>query len=72
MTPLLGITSRPIGSSTLRVDLGVKNITDEKYYTASDGIYRISVGAPRTVFAGLRLDLIELVKGHGFYHTLNY
>lgn len=45
-----------IGSSTLRVDLGVKNITDEEYYTASGGDYRISVGAPRTVFGGLRLD----------------
>lgn len=45
-----------IGNSTLRVDLGVKNITDEEYYTASGGDYRISVGAPRTVFAGLRLD----------------
>ena len=45
-----------MGDSTLRADLGVKNITDEEYYTASGGDYRISVGAPRTVFAGLRLD----------------
>lgn len=45
-----------MGSSTLRVDLGVKNITDEQYYTASGGDYRISVGSPRTVFGGLRLD----------------
>lgn len=47
-----------IGSTTLKVDLGVKNITDEKYYTytTSGGIYRVSVGAPGTVFGGLRLD----------------
>ena len=42
--------------STLRFDLGMKNITDEKYYTASGGSYRISVGAERTLFAGVRLE----------------
>jgi len=46
----------PIGGSSIRLDLGVKNITDEKYYTASGGTYRISVGAPRTFFSGIRVD----------------
>lgn len=39
-----------------RFDLGVKNLTDEEYYTASGGNYRISVGAPRTVFGGVKLE----------------
>jgi iron complex outermembrane receptor protein len=46
----------PMAGTTVRFDLGVKNITDEKYYTASGGTYRISVGAPRTVFGGVRVD----------------
>lgn len=40
----------------LRLDLGVKNVFDENYYTASGGTYRVGVGAPRTTFAGLSLD----------------
>jgi len=40
----------------LRFDLGVKNITDEEYYTASGGTYRVAVGSPRTVFAGIRAE----------------
>jgi len=47
----------PVGSSSsLRLDLGVKNITDEEYYTASGGTYRVSVGSARTLFAGARLE----------------
>jgi len=40
----------------LRFDVGVKNLTDEEYYSASGGSYRISVGNPRTVFGGVRLE----------------
>lgn len=43
-------------NSQLRFDLGVKNITDKKYITASGGNTRISVGDPRTVFGGVRLE----------------
>lgn len=47
----------PVGKEKrLRFDLGVKNITDETYYTASGGTYRINAGAPRTVFGGIRFD----------------
>lgn len=38
----------------LRFDLGVKNLTDETYYTASGGTFRINAGAPRSVFGGVR------------------
>ncbi|WP_213979434.1 TonB-dependent receptor [Sphingomonas sp. dw_22] len=40
----------------LRLTAGVKNIGDERYYTASGGTFRISVGAPRTVFAGIGFE----------------
>lgn len=40
----------------IRLDFGVKNVTDERYYTASGGTYRVGVGAPRTIFAGTSLD----------------
>lgn len=40
----------------IRLDLGVKNVFDKRYYTASGGTYRIGVGDPRTVFAGVSLD----------------
>lgn len=47
----------PAGQTSLvRFDLGVKNLTDEEYYTASGGTYRVSVGAERTLFAGVRLE----------------
>lgn len=47
----------PVGhTKQLRLDLGVKNVTDEKYIVASGGNTRISVGAPRTVFGGVRLE----------------
>lgn len=39
-----------------RFDLGVKNITDEEYFVASGGNFRIAVGSPRTVFTGVRLE----------------
>lgn len=34
----------------IRLDFGVKNVTDEEYVVASGGTYRNSVGAPRTFF----------------------
>lgn len=47
----------PIGDKRqVRVDFGVKNLTDKAYLTASGGTYRVSVGAPRTVYGGLSLD----------------
>jgi len=47
----------PVGKDKrLRFDLGVKNITDETYYTASGGTFRINAGAPRSVFGGIRLE----------------
>lgn len=48
----------PLGQETkLRLNAGVKNITDETYYTASgSNVYRINVGAPRTVYANARLE----------------
>lgn len=39
-----------------RFDLGVKNVADSEYFTASGGTYRISVGTPRTAFGGVRLE----------------
>ncbi|WP_354378212.1 TonB-dependent receptor [Thalassospira sp. MBR-102] len=42
--------------SRVRFDLGVKNITDEEYYVASGGTYRVSVGNPRTVFGSVRVE----------------
>jgi len=44
------------GGSRVRFDVGVKNLTDERYYTASGGAYRVNVGAPRTFFAGVRYE----------------
>jgi len=47
----------PVGQTNqLRLDLGIKNVTDEKYIVASGGNTRISVGTPRTVFGGVRLE----------------
>ncbi len=41
----------------LRLNAGVKNLTDETYYTASGGsTYRVSLGDPRTVYATARLE----------------
>lgn len=42
--------------SRVRFDLGVKNVTDEQYYVASGGTYRVSVGAPRTFFGSIRFE----------------
>ena len=42
--------------SRVRFDLGVKNVTDEEYYVASGGTYRVSVGNPRTVFGSVRVE----------------
>ena len=46
----------PVGEKKIRLDLGVKNLTDKSYLTASGGTYRVSVGAPRTVYGGISLD----------------
>ncbi|ADZ90237.1 TonB-dependent siderophore receptor [Marinomonas mediterranea] len=47
-----------LGNETqLRLNAGVKNLTDETYYTASgSNVYRINVGDPRTVYATARLE----------------
>ncbi len=37
----------------VRLQLAVKNIFDETYYSASGGDLRVSIGTPRTVFASL-------------------
>ncbi|HAY48186.1 MAG TPA: TonB-dependent siderophore receptor [Thalassospira sp.] len=42
--------------SRIRFDLGVKNVTDEEYYVASGGTYRVSVGNPRTLFGSVRVE----------------
>ncbi|KJE33845.1 hypothetical protein UF64_19375 [Thalassospira sp. HJ] len=42
--------------SRVRFDLGVKNVTDEDYYVASGGNFRVSVGNPRTVFGSIRVE----------------
>lgn len=48
----------PLSEETqLRLNAGVKNLTDEVYYTASgSNTYRISQGDPRTIYATARLD----------------
>ncbi|MDG5496239.1 TonB-dependent receptor [Niveispirillum sp. BGYR6] len=47
----------PLGTGRqVRLTGGVKNLWDERYYTASGGTYRIAVGAPRTVFVGLAAE----------------
>nr|MBX2847224.1 TonB-dependent receptor [Acidiferrobacterales bacterium] len=45
------------GEMKLRLNAGIKNFTDETYYTASgSNVYRISVGDPRTFYATARLE----------------
>ncbi|SEO83485.1 TonB-dependent receptor [Aquisalimonas asiatica] len=47
----------PLGERTrLRLDAGVKNLTDERHFTASGGNFRVAPGAPRTVFGSARLE----------------
>ncbi|WP_173012513.1 TonB-dependent receptor [Niveispirillum sp. SYP-B3756] len=47
----------PLGTGRqIRLTGGVKNLGDARYYTASGGTYRIAVGAPRTIFAGLAAE----------------
>ncbi|EAQ63713.1 ferrichrome-iron receptor [Marinomonas sp. MED121] len=48
----------PLADETqLRLNAGVKNLTDEVYYTASgSNTYRISQGDPRTIYATARID----------------
>jgi iron complex outermembrane receptor protein len=40
----------------VRMDLGVKNLFDQQYYTASGGSARVGVGSPRTIYSGLSVD----------------
>ncbi|MBX2849378.1 MAG: TonB-dependent siderophore receptor [Acidiferrobacterales bacterium] len=45
------------GEMKLRLNAGIKNLTDETYYTASgSNVYRVSVGDPRTFYATARLE----------------
>jgi len=48
----------PISNDTqLRLNVGVKNLTDETYYTASgSNAFRLSQGDPRTFYATARLE----------------
>ncbi|WP_343055245.1 TonB-dependent siderophore receptor [Azospirillum oleiclasticum] len=47
----------PIGKDRqVRFDVGVKNVTDEDYLTASGGSYRVAVGSPRTFYGGISVD----------------
>lgn len=47
----------PIGKDRqVRFDIGVKNVTDEDYLTASGGSYRVAVGSPRTFYGGISVD----------------
>ncbi|WP_445599819.1 TonB-dependent receptor [Azospirillum sp. A39] len=46
----------PVGDRQIRLDFGVKNVTDEEYLIASGGTYRVSVGAPRTVYGGVSVE----------------
>lgn len=42
--------------SKLRLQAGVKNLTDEEHYTASINAFRINVGEPRTAYLSARLE----------------
>jgi len=48
----------PVGNEMkLRLNAGVKNLTDETYYTASgSNTFRVSQGDPRTLYATARLE----------------
>lgn len=46
----------PFSDRDSRAHLGVKNVTDEDYLTASGGSYRVAVGSPRTVYGGISVD----------------
>ncbi|MBU2978528.1 TonB-dependent siderophore receptor [Alteromonas sp. C1M14] len=43
-------------NNSLRLQLALKNVLDEEYYSASGGDLRISIGAPRTVFGSVSFD----------------
>lgn len=41
----------------LRLQAGIKNLTDEEFFSASgSGVFRVNVGAPRTFYATARLE----------------
>ncbi len=45
------------GGQRLRLQAGIKNLTDETYFTASGGNnFRVNVGDPRTLYATARLE----------------
>ena len=48
----------PLGKDMqLRLNVGVKNLTDETYYTASgSNTFRVSQGDPRTIYTTARLE----------------
>ncbi|MCW8127254.1 TonB-dependent siderophore receptor [Microbulbifer halophilus] len=43
--------------SQIKLQAGVKNLTDEEYYPANLSAFRINVGEPRTVYASVRYEL---------------
>jgi iron complex outermembrane receptor protein len=44
---------KQLGDSKIRFQLGAKNIFDEKYYSASGGNLRVSIGNPRSINASV-------------------
>ncbi|MEM7277953.1 MAG: TonB-dependent receptor [Pseudomonadota bacterium] len=42
--------------SQLRLQLGVKNLTDEEYYTPNNGTLSLGVGQPRTVYGSIAYE----------------
>jgi iron complex outermembrane receptor protein len=42
--------------SQLKLQAGIKNLSDEEYYTASINAFRINVGDPRTAYVTARLE----------------
>lgn len=47
----------PVSSSSkLKLQAGIKNLTDEEYYSASINAFRINVGDPRNAYLSARLE----------------
>lgn len=45
------------GKNKLRLQAGIKNLTDKEYFSASGGsVFRVNVGDPRTFYATARLE----------------
>ncbi|WP_308366397.1 MULTISPECIES: TonB-dependent siderophore receptor [unclassified Microbulbifer] len=48
----------PVSSdSKVKLQAGIKNVTDKEYYPANLNAFRINVGEPRTVYASVRYEL---------------